>query len=768
DIGYNYVIDQDGRVYEGRYGGDGVVAGHAYGYNTGSIGIALLGNYQTNELPAPMVKTLTGLIYEKSELNGIDPDSSGLFRGKVLPNIIGHRDVGKTACPGDYTYDYIPEIRKVVGDALDTRRHTNFNNEYSYEEVGRRELITLDPQSSTKTRVTIKNTGTVTWNNSTYLKASASASDSNVLTVTQAKMDEFLVAPGKTATFDLTLSTALYGGLVNYDLSPVFNGSEKVLNYLDLAAFVSRPMLEFDLSSSKVDSTILKPEKTSKVTVKLKNTGNVTWKNSGGNAIKLSRTGSSSLVSTDELATLKESSVAPGSTGTFEFTITAPKTGGKYSLYYAPSMDNSNAFVSGSGSISVTVTPTNSDAEISETSGDLTFTPGEKKSFRLKITNYSDTTWKASGAINKLTFGLTKNTAIIVSDPKLAVNSLAPGMSSGVNFSITAPARTGDYSIYIRPRVNGRNLMTQPYILKIKVASDVGATGSGYMAAYTTPIRIKLTPDSAITPIITSNSRFSVYDNLTLLKNFSADSRIRVTQNGDKFSVTSGSYSYSVKGPVRLTPESGGIMQISTMDQRPAWNTSLNDDQFRGTIEVGSVDGELTLINELALEDYMKGIGEVSNGDPTEKIKTMMVIARTYAKYYLSNEKFPGKPYNLDDDPNNSQKYLGYGFELRSPNVAAAATSTAGEVVTYGGKTVITPYFTATDGTRTKSALSVWGWTDTPWLVSVSDAVCTTSANFQGHGVGLSGCGASAMANSGKTYLDIIRYYYTGVDVQKL
>lgn len=764
DIGYNYVIDQNGRVYEGRYGGDGVVAGHAYGYNTGSLGIALLGNYQSNEIPAPMVKSLTGLIYEKAELNKIDPDASGLFRGEVLPNIIGHRDVGSTVCPGANAYDYIPEIRKVLGDALDARRHTNLNAEYSYEEAGRRELVTLDPQSSATVRVSIKNTGTATWNNSTYLKASAGGSDSNVLSVAQARMNEVSVGPGKTATFDLTLASASYGGLVNYDLSPVFNGTKKVLNYLDLAAFVSRPILEFDVSSSKIDSSILKPEADAAVTVKLKNTGNITWTNSGENAITLSRTGTSSLVSTDTLAALKEANVAPGSTGTFEFKITAPKKGGKYSLYYAPSMDNSNAFVRGSGTVSVTVMPTNADAEIIETSDDLTFTPGEKKSFWLVIANYSDKTWKSS----ELTFGLTKNTAIAVSTPKLALKSLAPGISSRVSFSITAPSRTGNYSIYIRPRVNGANVMTEPYILKMKVNGIADAAYIGHKADYTTPIRIKLTPDKPITPIISADSAFSLYDNQTLLKNFSSGSRVRVAQNGTKFDVSSGAYSYSISGPVRLTPDSGGIMQIITMDQRPAWNTTLNDNRFRGTIEVRNVDGEMTLINEVALEDYMKGIGEVSNGDPTEKIKTMMVIARTYAKYYLSAEKFPGKPYNLDDDPNSSQKYLGYGFELRSPNVSAAAVSTAGEVVTYGGKTVITPYFTATDGTRTKSAQSVWGWTNTPWLVSVSDSLCATSSSFQGHGVGLSGCGATAMANSGKTYLDIIRYYYSGVDVQKI
>ncbi|HEX2173234.1 MAG TPA: N-acetylmuramoyl-L-alanine amidase, partial [Dehalococcoidia bacterium] len=44
-MGYNYLIDRYGNVYEGRYGGDNVVAGHALCYNRGSVGIALLGDF---------------------------------------------------------------------------------------------------------------------------------------------------------------------------------------------------------------------------------------------------------------------------------------------------------------------------------------------------------------------------------------------------------------------------------------------------------------------------------------------------------------------------------------------------------------------------------------------------------------------------------------------------------------------------------------------------------------------------------------------------
>ena len=96
--------------------------------------------------------------------------------------------------------------------------------------------------------------------------------------------------------------------------------------------------------------------------------------------------------------------------------------------------------------------------------------------------------------------------------------------------------------------------------------------------------------------------------------------------------------------------------------------------------------------------------------------------------------------------------------------MADAVTETDGMVVTYDDELVKTPYFNSTDGTATKSAEEVWGWTDTPWLVSVEDPLCDGDA-VSGHGVGLSGCGAEAAAENGSTYDEIIYYYYTDVEI---
>ena len=119
----------------------------------------------------------------------------------------------------------------------------------------------------------------------------------------------------------------------------------------------------------------------------------------------------------------------------------------------------------------------------------------------------------------------------------------------------------------------------------------------------------------------------------------------------------------------------------------------------------------------------------------------------------------------MDDDPNTSQKYLGYGFEKRSPNVSAAADATYGKIVIYEGKIVKTPYFNQTDGTKTKGAKEVWNW-DANYLISVDDSYCS-GTEFLGHGVGMSGCGAKGMAEQGFTYEEILKHYYTGIEISK-
>ncbi len=114
DVGYNYMVDPLGNVYEGRAGGDDVVGGHAYNYNYGTMGVGNLGTYETAPVPARLQTSLEALLAWKCSERGIDPLGRSFNSHKVYDHIAGHRDVGQTACPGAVLYALIPTIRQNV------------------------------------------------------------------------------------------------------------------------------------------------------------------------------------------------------------------------------------------------------------------------------------------------------------------------------------------------------------------------------------------------------------------------------------------------------------------------------------------------------------------------------------------------------------------------------------------------------------------------------------------------------------------------------
>ncbi len=110
DIGYNFLIDAAGNVYEGRFGGPNVIAGHALRYNPGSVGISLLGNFDTANPPKPMIDAFVRLV--RARAGQVDVTAASDFVDlKGLANLCGHGDVLATSCPGDHCRPLLPAIR---------------------------------------------------------------------------------------------------------------------------------------------------------------------------------------------------------------------------------------------------------------------------------------------------------------------------------------------------------------------------------------------------------------------------------------------------------------------------------------------------------------------------------------------------------------------------------------------------------------------------------------------------------------------------------
>ncbi len=272
--------------------------------------------------------------------------------------------------------------------------------------------------------------------------------------------------------------------------------------------------------------------------------------------------------------------------------------------------------------------------------------------------------------------------------------------------------------------------------------------------------------------IITANTSFKVKDkNGNILASLNANQIAQTTFNFSNLtynlvgnnSTSTASY-LSFEGANTNT-----VFEIKSLEQRPAWNTSLNDNTFLGDLEIryANATGRLWVINEIELETYLKGLAESSNSSPLEYQKALIIGARTYAMYHY-NRGTKHADENFIVDAKYDQVYRGYGTQQRLPTVSQAVEETRAQIVTYNGELAITPYFSHSDG-RTRDWTEVWGGTGKPWLVSVDEPAGYSKTTLYGHGVGMSAYGAILLAaDYNYTYDQILKYYYTGPSLKKI
>ncbi len=172
DIGYNYLIDPNGVIYEGRAGGDDVEAGHAYPFNVGTMGVGMIGDFMKVTPTQAAQQSLVELLSWKSAQRGIDPHAIEPITGytdcggKVIyerNTIAGHRDYkgeacnrkfNTSTCPGDVLEALLPTIRdEVVLDQPPLR--ANFG---THDTPGN-----LEPGATVDVRLTVRNSGALTW-----------------------------------------------------------------------------------------------------------------------------------------------------------------------------------------------------------------------------------------------------------------------------------------------------------------------------------------------------------------------------------------------------------------------------------------------------------------------------------------------------------------------------------------------------------------------------------------------------------------------------
>ncbi len=243
-----------------------------------------------------------------------------------------------------------------------------------------------------------------------------------------------------------------------------------------------------------------------------------------------------------------------------------------------------------------------------------------------------------------------------------------------------------------------------------------------------------------------------------------------------RYAVALASLSKTTASPVRFVPRQiNSVATLLDYKNGPAWNPASSDNRFRNIIEYRYTEPakKIWMINELSIETYLKGLAETTNASTVEFQKVMATAARSYAMYHYqrgisfgligASTKHAADHFHID--AYYDQVYRGYNSELRMPRLSAAVDATRAVTVSYQGKTVVTPYFSNSDG-RTRDWTEVWGGTSVAWLKSVS-VPQDKGKSLYGHGVGMSARGALLMVHEGKDWQTVLKYFYSGIELLK-
>ncbi len=129
DIGYNFLVDRYGQIFEGRSGGMdlAVIGAHTGGFNYKSFGVAAMGDFTTAAPPTVMLNSIGAVLGWKLGLHARDPQgntsliSAGFDASPYAAGVeagfrvvSGHRDANFTGCPGDQLYAQLPTLRTIA------------------------------------------------------------------------------------------------------------------------------------------------------------------------------------------------------------------------------------------------------------------------------------------------------------------------------------------------------------------------------------------------------------------------------------------------------------------------------------------------------------------------------------------------------------------------------------------------------------------------------------------------------------------------------
>ncbi|NTU69699.1 hypothetical protein HGB13_02655 [bacterium] len=626
--------------------------------------------------------------------------------------------------------------------------------------------------------LSFKNTGTATWlkantnlgTSSPYDRISALATNTWLNGSRPAALTQNTVAPGETGTFTFNIRTTV-NGVYNESFSPVVEGEAWLPSIATINITVAPPTYNYQFVSQAASKNLVGVTMGEEIqlTLSLKNIGNINWTNTGANPMLLGtsnpRDRASAFYSPVWLnagrpTKLKQTTVAPGEIGTFEWTIKVPRVNGEYREFYTPVVEGKQWLQDAGFNFYIYANSTANYQFISQSaSKNLNgLIPGEEVTLGLVVKNTGTLTWTKSG-----------QTTV-----NLGTSNPNDRVSPFYNASWINNARPTTFNeVEVRPGENATFewVVTAPNSPNASYREhyNVVMEGISWMPAVNFNYYIYVAGNS-IDVTSTASYDLNLIDGQHITT-FAGNTNTAVYYQNNLYTLRNGAYIYQTNVAPKFSP-SNGIMKLSKFVSS---GYSSTDNVFRGNMEVrySANSNKLYAINEVYVEDYLKGLGEASASGHPEHLKVMTVAARTYATYHLiNNDKFPNEPFHCDATT-SCQVYRGYGIESRFPQLATAVLATSSQIVTSANQPIVAAYshggyVTSDNNTlRTRSGPEA-GWSDKSYWRPVADPygdpnwACGTNGN---HCVGLSATGSQGYASAGFLYNQILTYYYTGTAI---
>lgn len=538
DIGYNYLVDKFGNIWAGRSGGDHVIAGHAYGWNNGSIGVAAIGDYSTKLTTATMQNGIAAIIAMKFKQFGIQPFGADSFTHQEqaangtwvnvtsnAPNVQGHRDAnyivsqhgGQTACPGNGIYNILNNLRTQAQAMV---QNGFFQMPYIEPNMPKAAF----PGTPVPVSVTVFNRGATTIPAGTglsyrVLRAGAVVTQGSVTPLSAA------IAPNAAGTATVSFVPPAVGSYtVRWDLQTNGQWWNSLYNtpVRDVAFRSADWSVDWVKDNVPINWTA---GETRIITVTVTNDGGRVWPAAGPNPVRLGYKWVSNATGNTFPGANRSPlavDVPPGQTLNLVIPITAPVYPTNYTLVIDLYKENEFAFADKGVAPNDTPTGVSVDFKAAYSvpvGGVLTapaFTAGQVASVPVTVTNAGRGTFPVSSSypVNLGYHWYNSAGAAVVWDgarTKLPAD-LASGQSVSLTAQVTAPTTPGTYSLrfdLVQEGVTWFSLKgAAPTDFTVTVAGQlVPAYGAGYSSGV--PSAAIASTTTSVPIIVTNNSNFT-------------------------------------------------------------------------------------------------------------------------------------------------------------------------------------------------------------------------------------------------------------------